>query len=431
MRLTLTSPEARSQLEQREYIQPGLLFIFRVLTLLWVLAEVAALLLDMVERNTSIDFAPYMVLRLADRFVLLIYLFIPGLPDRLGRWYLPIGILLAALGPIGSDQMFSIVAPRSIRPEGRPSMSVLLLLNRERLPSIYLPLILTAWQYGLRGVLTFNIAYVSVFYFFPTGRPINDLTVRLLVMVIQFASLGTIGYLVTYLIAQQQKQRDALHEANTQLMHYARTMEHLTASRERNRLAHELHDTLAHTQSALAIQLEGVRALWDTEPDEARVMLQKSIENTRSGLTETRRALRALRASPLEEMGFRLALENMVKQVAARDNLEVALTFDNVPDSLNEELEQCLYRITQEALENVVRHADATAVEIHLKQVDGELRLSVADNGQGFDMTTLDVGASFGLRGIQERAALIGGDANIHSVEGKGTSVTFSSEVGA
>jgi signal transduction histidine kinase len=423
---TLALPDTA---QRDDIIQPGLLTVFRVLTLLWVLAEVAVLLLDMVERNISIELAPYMLLSLTDRLVLLVYLFIPGLPGRLGRWYLPLGIMLAALGPVVSDQMFTTFAPRPVRPDGRPNMSMLLLLNRERLPYIYLPLILTAWQYGLGGVAAFSVGYVSVTYFFPMGRPIHDLTVRLLVTVIQFASLGTIGYLVAYLIAQQQKQRDALHQANTQLMHYARTMEQLTASRERNRLAHELHDTLAHTQSALAVQLEGVRALWDTEPGEARVLLQKSIDNTRSGLTETRRALKALRASPLEEMGLRLALESLVGQYAARDNLAFSFAMDPQIDDLPEDAEQVIYRITQEALENVIRHADADHVAVTLHERDGGLTLTITDDGTGFPMDRVDMTDTFGLRGIQERALLVGGHATVVSGTNVGTTVTFKIKV--
>lgn len=426
---TLPSPPPKPHTlssDKPNAIQPGLLHVFRVLTLFWFVTEVAALLLDMADRNIAIELTPYMFVTIVDRVVLLIYLFMPGLPRRLGVWYLPIGIIIAALGPVVSSQLFAVFAPQPVRPpNGRPSTSLLILLNRERLPYIYLPLILTAWQYGLRGVSAFTLAYVVIAYFFPMGRQPHDFTVRLLMTVVQLASFGTIGYLVARLISEQHKQREALARANTKLSNYADTMEQLAASRERNRLAHELHDTLAHTQSALAVQLEGVRALWHTDNTEAFDLLEKSIENTRNGLTETRRALRSLRASPLEELGLAAALENLLQGAAERGNLQLTLTVDNAHGSLSPNVEQCIYRIAQEAMENVIRHADATHVIAMLTHNADGVRFSLRDDGHGFDPAAIDSEYTFGLMGIHERAAIVGGQSSVQSQRGTGTIVIF------
>lgn len=442
----------KRDVDENPYIQPGLLAVFRVLTLFWMVAEIAGLMLDMVDSNIPFEFMPYLLFNLSDRFLLLAYLFIPGLPRRLGYWYLPLGIAIAAIGPFLANQLFIMYAAPALPARSvvhidvgntmvaiigkdslisRPSISILSLINRESIPSIYLPLILTAWQYRMRGVVLFCAAYAVITYFIPVDFFFRGqgLAEAILITIVRTASLATIGYLVARLITEQQKQREALSRANAKLTYYAVTMEQLTASRERNRLAHELHDTLAHTQSALAVQLEGVRSLWDSEPDGALDMLHKSINNTRSGLEETRRALRALRASPLEEMGLALALENQLQQSAARGNLDLTLRITDKLGDLTPDIEQCIYRIAQEAMENVIRHADATHVDVTLEQEGDKVSFILKDNGIGFDPDTVDTDHTFGLMGIRERAEVVGGTAVIRSEIKQGTVVQFEVEV--
>ena len=110
-----------------------------------------------------------------------------------------------------------------------------------------------------------------------------------------------------------REQGELLRQANAQLTHYASTLENLTVSRERNRMARELHDTLAHTLTGLSVTLETVKAYWDVDEDKARGLLDKSLETTRTGVEETRRALKSLRASPLEDMGLTLAIQKMAE----------------------------------------------------------------------------------------------------------------------
>ena len=90
-------------------------------------------------------------------------------------------------------------------------------------------------------------------------------------------------------------------------------------------MARELHDTLAHSLSGATVQLEAVQALWDVKPGEARQMLDQALEATQSGLTEARRALHSLRASPLDDSGLTLAIRDMAKSTAARANLRLDL----------------------------------------------------------------------------------------------------------
>jgi signal transduction histidine kinase len=227
---------------------------------------------------------------------------------------------------------------------------------------------------------------------------------------------------VAWLMQRQRAQRHQLESANRKLALTATTVEQLAVSHERNRMARELHDTLAHSLSAVSVQLEAVNALWDVEPAEARKILEQATRSTRSGLTEARRALHSLRASPLEDLGLTLAISTLAESVATRANLELELAIPANIDGLQPHVEQCVYRVAQEALENVTRHANASNVRVALEQTTTQLALTVADNGSGFDPTTVN-GEHFGIKGMRERAEMAGGRLFVHSAPHEGTQV--------
>lgn len=108
-------------------------------------------------------------------------------------------------------------------------------------------------------------------------------------------------------------------------MNYASTLEQLTISHERNRMARELHDTLAHTLSGLTVQLQTVKAYWEIEPDTSQKLLNDALAATRDGLQETPGALKALRATPLEDLGLPLAIRQLAEEAAARASLDLHL----------------------------------------------------------------------------------------------------------
>ena len=233
-----------------------------------------------------------------------------------------------------------------------------------------------------------------------------------------------VGYIITRMMYAQREQRRVVNEANQQLTHYAAAIEQLATSRERNRLARELHDTLAHSLSALAVQLDAVDTAWEIAPADARTMLIKAIAQTRSGLTETRRALQSLRASPLEDLGLRLAVQTLAKSQAQRSGWQLDLQLSDDLDSLPPDLEQIVYRVAAEALNNIVKHAAATQVRLTLGWTGTDLDLVLSDNGVGF-RTTQQMPGHFGLTGMGERAAMVNGSMKIESQPGVGTMVHF------
>src|SRR5689334_5255301 len=231
-----------------------------------------------------------------------------------------------------------------------------------------------------------------------------------------------VGLGFAWLITRQREHRAALAEANRKLAQYAATTEQLAVSQERNRLARDLHDTLAHSLSGVSVQLEAVQALWDVNADAARKMLDQATANTRSGLTEARRALQALRAKPLEDLGLVLALSTLAESVAARAGLNLDLDVHNHLDHLAPEVEQCIYRVAQEALTNVARHAGARSLRVALTHDNGALTLTISDDGRGFDPAAVN-GTHYGLKGLRERAEMIGATLEVSSRPEQGTSI--------
>jgi signal transduction histidine kinase len=153
-------------------------------------------------------------------------------------------------------------------------------------------------------------------------------------------------------------------------------------------------------------------------------MLEQALHTTRSGLTDARRSLRALRSSPLEDLGLGLAVRDLAESTAARAGLKLDLQIESHLEDLAPAVEQCLYRVAQEALTNVARHADAERVQVAMARENGNVRLTVCDDGCGFDMAAVADGR-YGLKGLRERAETVGGTLVVESEKDKGTKVAL------
>jgi two-component system NarL family sensor kinase len=194
----------------------------------------------------------------------------------------------------------------------------------------------------------------------------------------------------------------------------------LGAAEERNRLAREIHDTLAQGLTAIALQLETADALLEANSGKARETVQKALSLTRANLEEARRSVLDLRAAPLERRTFCQALGDLVDQYGDEWNLETEFEIIGGNHPLPIRIESGLYRIAQEALTNVVRHAKAKHVHVRWTTMPDQVELMVEDDGQGFDTEALSKGR-FGMVGLNERARLLGGELEVCSVPGEGT----------
>ena len=226
----------------------------------------------------------------------------------------------------------------------------------------------------------------------------------------------------------QYFERRTLTAKNIELTQYATTIERLAVSHERNRLARELHDTLAHTLSAVSVQVEALNKQLERDPDSAKDTVKQLRELTRSGLKESRRALRALRASPLEDLGLALGMQQLVDTTTERSGMTITLQILGDLDELRSEVEQSVYRITEEALNNTTRHAQAKQVAVMVDYRGAGLELIITDDGIGFDPDAAAEDGHYGLMGMRERAMLCNGQLSIESQPGAGTTVRLTIE---
>ena len=246
------------------------------------------------------------------------------------------------------------------------------------------------------------------------------------IIVVQAIIFLLVGQMIVQLMKVQREQRQRLSEANARLAQYASTLEQLTISRERNRLARELHDVLAHTLSGVAVELEGLRSLLRLDVERANALLSHALQAIREGLSETRRALKELRARPLDDLGLALAVRHLADSYAARCDFALELTIEDDLGEYAPEVQQCVYRIAQEALTNIAEHAQAQHAQLILKRERDHLRLIIRDDGCGFDVTLGAADQQYGLLGMRERAEMIGGCLAVESQVGKGTQISFS-----
>jgi signal transduction histidine kinase/ligand-binding sensor domain-containing protein len=192
---------------------------------------------------------------------------------------------------------------------------------------------------------------------------------------------------------------------------------------ERNRIAREIHDTLAQSFVGIGIQLETVAKLLPTCPDEARQRLDRARILVRSSLAEARRSVWNLRSGALEHADLAGALSEVAEQLSGESTIIVQVT--GTRRRLRPDVETNLLRIGQEALTNAVRHAQAHTIELTLAFGDGHVRLSVRDDGRGFDVESAGVStaAHFGLAGMRERVRHLGGEFSLLSSAGQGAEV--------
>ncbi len=399
-------------------IEPGLIQTFRWFAMLKLALLIILLGIQMSNAPLQV-FWPLALLMIAENSWLLGYLFINPLRHRLGHYYLPIALIIGAGGILLERELFSPLQ-RLWQPDA----------------FFFLLLVLIAWQYRfwvvgvytlLLGVTDFGLyQYAIPQELFP--QPIDDgiLIGRLLMRSVVFLLMG---FVVTNLMNKQRQHRLALEKANLKLLQHTITNEQLAINRERNRLSRELHDTLAHTLSGVVVQLEAVIAVWENIPERARLIVEQVIENARSGLAETRRALGNLRATPLEEMGLALATRTLAEDVSARYGLKLALEIPDTPLDIPLDVEQAFFRIAQEAFNNITRHAKAENISVELSIQNDDLTLMISDNGQGFKPDHAVTQEQYGLQGMRERAEMIHAQFAITSAPDLGTTIQISKEI--
>ncbi len=197
----------------------------------------------------------------------------------------------------------------------------------------------------------------------------------------------------------------------------------LARAEERARIAREIHDTLAQSLTAIGLQVEGALRHLPPGNKEARSRLERALVVTQDGLQEARRSVLGLRRSPLDGKPLSHGLGALARAFTSDTGIRVELKVDAelaVPGAVEAEL----YRIAQEALTNVRKHARATNVRLGLSAARGTAVLTISDDGKGLSLHGASRRGGHGIVGMQERAQLIGGSLRINASAGRGTRLT-------
>lgn len=235
--------------------------------------------------------------------------------------------------------------------------------------------------------------------------------------------------LINALLAERQsreqlrlahEQLEATHE---QLRQYAIRIEDQATLQERNRIAREIHDGLGHTLAAQTIQINNALLYWQSNADQSLSFLKQAKQLGAEALLEIRRSVSVLRSNPLQGKSLQSAIEKLLIEFQHTTGIEPASAI-NLPISFSIEVNTALYRIVQESLTNIYKHAQATTVAVSLQQHAGTVHLSIEDNGKGFNPDQNTTG--FGLQGMRERATTLGGQFQLYSQLGGGCKVSVS-----
>ena len=199
---------------------------------------------------------------------------------------------------------------------------------------------------------------------------------------------------------------------------------------ERQRLAQEIHDTLAQGFTSIVMQLEAAEGILQDDTNPIRNHIQLARDTARASLIEARRVVQALRPAPLEEVSLVEALRRVVDRWRQESRIETDFTVTGEPQSLHPELEVTLMRALQEALANVLKHARAKQVNVTLSYMVDQVALDIQDDGCGFDPVNPPhspdrVSAGYGLQAMNERVAQLGGEVIIESAPKVGTTVAI------
>ncbi len=237
---------------------------------------------------------------------------------------------------------------------------------------------------------------------------------------------GMAIFLFIYGIIRTSRERAKLItklEATQKELELARQRDNeLAALRERERLARDLHDSLGHSLVALSVQLEAIQRLYKVDPEKASAQVDELKNLTRASMDDLRRSLAGLRAPGLGERQLREALQSLSVEVAQRAHLAITCHIHDDADQLSPAHSETLWRVAQEALANIERHAAARTVDLRLDIESQHATLAIKDDGRGLPPDAENQPGHYGLRGMRERVEGLGGTLTLSS-NGNGSRV--------
>jgi signal transduction histidine kinase len=242
----------------------------------------------------------------------------------------------------------------------------------------------------------------------------------------RFYILTALGFFVAQLLLMlwllMEMHRRKLAEAN--LKDVSRYLIG-TAEHERKRIARELHDDVNQKMALLSIELDRLQSDSAFLYPALKERLQHLLREANGISSDISRVSHELHSSALEFLGLVPALRRLCREFSEHHDQRANFTASQIAEPISSELSLCLFRITQECLTNVARHSGATSVDVRLASASADaLRLTVIDDGRGFDASNLDEKAGLGIVSMRERLRLVGGELTLRTAPGEGTSVT-------
>jgi signal transduction histidine kinase len=300
-------------------------------------------------------------------------------------------------------------------------------------------------------LLSITAALIGAMFARGLTRRLGELTTQVLRVARQEAEgiveprgrdeVAVLGRAFSRLLQAQRREHEALdrmtQELEQRVQARTREVERLAADsryaavvRERLRLARDLHDTLAHSMMEMLVEVRMLRKLHAHDPQKLGAELERAEEVARQGMKEAREAVSQMRLNAVRDLGLGPALGSAVNRFAERTGLEVSFSADPQAATFADPRAETLFRIAEEALRNVDRHAQAAHVAVALKDLDdGSIELSIVDDGMGFDPAAPHPG-HYGLVGIGEQAQLVDAELDLRSAPGAGTAVRLRLRVG-
>ncbi|MCF2151409.1 response regulator [Desmonostoc muscorum LEGE 12446] len=228
--------------------------------------------------------------------------------------------------------------------------------------------------------------------------------------------------------AQLQVQNSRLQQAETDLLKALEQekelnlrLQEMATIEERNRIARDIHDSLGHSLVALNIQLEAAMALWQDNTTKAYECLLEAKQLGSETLKAVRDSVALIRSEPLQSQLLEAAIANLTEEFYRLTGI-LPETKIQIPPNLRHAMNTTIYRILQEGLTNICKYAQATAVQIQIEPTADGVELILEDNGKGFQVNSNKKG--FGLQGMQERIAALGGQLEIASQPNRGCRIT-------
>lgn len=276
----------------------------------------------------------------------------------------------------------------------------------------------TILDYNLVGISFSMIPIDSFIFHFSTGI---QAAIRGIISLFRSVNLVLFILYLTMLIQDEYQERERiqhlnaqLEEANQKLIKYAVEAERNAETRERNRLAREIHDTLGHVLTGIVAGIDACITMIDISPEATKKQLDKIGDVARQGMTDVRRSVSKLRPDALEKLELEDALTGMLEDMGVASGTKIMFHNEVEPFRFHEDEEEVIYRVIQEATTNSIRHGHAKRVEIIIKKENQWLTITVQDNGSGCE----NVETGFGLKHMEERLALLNGSLEYDGTNG-------------